>query len=108
MIGYEALCEGLCRAYPLLEAKLIRRLARSYGTRTTTLLGEVRVFADLGPHFGADLSGREVDYLMAEEWAVSAADVLWRRSKLGLRVTDADKARLAAYMAERPEVREAQ
>jgi glycerol-3-phosphate dehydrogenase len=56
---------------------------------------------ELGQHFGATLYAREVDYLMAEEWARTADDVLWRRTKLGLRVTPQDKERLAAYMASR-------
>ena len=55
----------------------------------------------LGEHFGSTLYAREVDYLMAEEWAHTADDVLWRRTKLGLRVTPEDKQRLAAYMAGR-------
>jgi glycerol-3-phosphate dehydrogenase len=63
------------------------------------LLGDAKTNADLGEAFGAGLTAREVDYLIAQEWAVTAEDVLWRRSKLGLRVNDADKARLTTYMA---------
>ena len=74
---------------------------RLYGTRARVLLGETGSMHDLGPHFGADLYGREVDYLMDEEWAVTAEDVLWRRTKLGLRVGAADKQALAGYMAAR-------
>ena len=96
---FDALCERLRGGYPGLDKKLLKRLARSYGTRAFTLLGEARETADLGAGFGADLHAREVDYLMAAEWAVTAEDVLWRRTKLGLRVSDADKARLAEYMA---------
>jgi hypothetical protein len=83
-----------------LDAGLVRRLARSYGTKAFALLGEAKEASDLGTQFGADLHAREVDYLMAAEWALTAEDVLWRRSKLGLRVGE-DKARLAAYMAAR-------
>ena len=54
---------------------------------------------DLGANFGADLFAREVDYLIAREWARTAEDVLWRRTKLGLRVKPAHKASLAVYMA---------
>jgi glycerol-3-phosphate dehydrogenase len=98
--GFEAQVNKLQRAYPLIEPKLTRRLTRLYGTRADDLLGTAKETHELGPHFGADLYAREVDYLMAEEWARTADDVLWRRTKLGLRVSGADKSRLAAYMAE--------
>jgi glycerol-3-phosphate dehydrogenase len=98
---FDALYGRLQGGYPNLDAKLLGRLARSYGTIAFAILGEARETADLGARFGADLHAREVDYLMATEWAVTADDVLWRRSKLGLRVSDADKVRLAEYMAAR-------
>jgi glycerol-3-phosphate dehydrogenase len=99
--GFEAEVAKLQQAYPALDPKLTRRLVRLYGTRAAQLLGPAEETDDLGPHFGADLYAREVDYLMAKEWARAADDVLWRRTKLGLRVSVADKDRLAAYMAER-------
>jgi len=55
----------------------------------------------LGEAFGAGLSGREVEWLMRNEWAETADDVLWRRSKLGLRVSEAERQRLAEWMAAR-------
>lgn len=97
--GFEALVTSLAKEYPALDATLVRRLARAYGTRARVLLGNVKATADLGEDFGAGLTAREVDYLVAHEWARAADDVLWRRSKLGLRVNEQDKARLAAYMA---------
>lgn len=97
--GFEALCSRLQDAYPSLGAGLLRRLARSYGTNTYSLLGEAKDTGDLGQHFGEGLYAREVDYLMAAEWALTAEDVLWRRSKLGLRMASEDRSRLAAYMA---------
>jgi glycerol-3-phosphate dehydrogenase len=99
--GFEAQVGKLQSAYPQLDGALVRRLTRLYGTRADKLLGNVRTADDLGQHFGATLHAREVDYLMAEEWARTADDVLWRRTKLGLRVTPQDKERLAAYMASR-------
>lgn len=99
--GYEALVEKMRRTYPGFEQSLIRRLVRSYGTETPAVLGDAESAADLGEHFGAGLHAREVDYLVAREWAQTADDVLWRRSKLGLKVNKEDKARLAAYMAAR-------
>jgi glycerol-3-phosphate dehydrogenase len=99
--GFEALVSGLQRTYPALDPALLRRLARAYGTRAAVLLGDAREASGLGEHFGAGLHAREVDYLIANEWAVSADDVLWRRTKLGLRIDEAGKQRLAGYMAEK-------
>ncbi|MDP1732232.1 MAG: glycerol-3-phosphate dehydrogenase [Devosia sp.] len=99
--GFDALADRLQARYPQLDPKLTRRLTRLYGTKAGALLGDAAEAGDLGQHFGADLHAREVDYLMANEWARTADDVLWRRTKLGLRVTPEDKARLSAYMAER-------
>ncbi len=56
--------------------------------------------ADLGRDFGAGLTAREVDWQMREEWARAPADILWRRSKLGLRLDAAGQLALAAHMAE--------
>ncbi len=88
-------------AYPFLDARQVGRLVRTYGTRLPEVLGPARTAADLGTGFGAGLSEREVRYLMDKEWAVSAADVIWRRTKLGLRLTAAEVERLEAWMAER-------
>jgi glycerol-3-phosphate dehydrogenase len=63
------------------------------------ILGDATGIEALGPHFGADLYGREVDYLVANEWARTAQDVLWRRTKVGLRVGPEDVAALEAYLA---------
>jgi glycerol-3-phosphate dehydrogenase len=56
---------------------------------------------DLGARLGADLTGAEVRYLMEHEWARTADDVLWRRSKLGLRVSREERDRLAKFMTDR-------
>jgi glycerol-3-phosphate dehydrogenase len=55
--------------------------------------------AELGPAFGPELTGAEVRYLVAREWARFPDDVLWRRSKLGLTIGPADREALAAFMA---------
>ena len=75
------------------------RLARSYGTQSLALLGDARWMEDLGPRLGADLTGREVAYLMREEWARSADDILWRRSKLGLHLSAAEREGVAAFIS---------
>jgi glycerol-3-phosphate dehydrogenase len=63
------------------------------------VLGEARGLDDLGPVFGADLTAKEVRYLMAKEWARFPDDVLWRRSKLGLTMLAPDRQALAEFMA---------
>jgi glycerol-3-phosphate dehydrogenase len=84
-----------------LPQSLLSRLARTYGSRAQRLLDGVTIPRDLGEHFGADLYAREVDYLVAQEWARSAEDLLWRRTKLGLHVTKNDVNRLASYLDKR-------
>jgi glycerol-3-phosphate dehydrogenase len=72
--------------YSFLDPALVARLCRAYGSEIHGLLGGVSSAAGLGRDFGAGLTARELDYLSAREWAETADDVLWRRSKLGLRV----------------------
>ena len=90
--------ETLRRRHPILAAPHARRLARLYGTAAETLLDGVASEADLGRRFGADLYEREVDYLMRREWAASAEDILWRRTKLGLRLTADEAAALDDFV----------
>ena len=80
---------------------LLRRLARAYGTRAERLLGDARTIADLGEDVGGGLFTREIDYLCAQEWASSAEDILFRRSKLGLHVPAGTDVRVDAYLARR-------
>jgi len=100
-LGFEALVAAHRSGFPRLDAPLVRRLTRAYGTLMPAVLGGARTIAELGEHFGGNLYAREVDYLMAREWARLADDVLWRRSKLGLRVSAEDKARLSRYMEQK-------
>ncbi|WP_435260095.1 glycerol-3-phosphate dehydrogenase [Thioclava sp. FR2] len=74
------------------------RLVRAYGTEAFDVLGQAKTFADLGRDFGATLTEAEVNWLMQREWARHAADVVWRRSKLGLRLTAAQIAALEEFM----------
>ncbi len=87
----------LCRRYPQLSAEFLRGLARRHGTRAWLILGDAATMADLGQDFGAGLTAREVDYLMSDEWARTADDVLWRRTKCGLPMTPAQREVVAAY-----------
>ena len=99
MQGLPVLMEGLARDYPFLPPATVDRVARAYGTRARLWLDQAEGLNDLGPHFGEGLTGAEVDYLMTREWAQTADDVLWRRSKLGLRMDAAGVAALDAHMA---------
>jgi glycerol-3-phosphate dehydrogenase len=88
------------RSWPFLGEAHVRRLVQAYGTRVSRILGPAKQMSDLGPALGADLTGAEVRYLMEHEWARTADDVLWRRSKLGLRVSPAEQERLAKFMVD--------
>jgi glycerol-3-phosphate dehydrogenase len=91
----------MCHAYPALPADLLRGLARRHGTRVLALLGARATMADLGQNFGGGLTAREIDFLMDEEWASTADDVLWRRTKCGLPMTVAQRDAVAQYCARR-------
>ena len=97
--GFDALVDELAAARPGLPRPLLRRLARACGTRTAALLGEATTIADLGENFGGDLTAAEALYLVREEWARTAEDILYRRSKLGLHVPPETAARLDAWLA---------
>jgi glycerol-3-phosphate dehydrogenase len=83
---------------PYLPPPLLRRLARSYGTRCGEILGAAQHMADLGEVFLADLTRAEVDYLIHREWARSSDDILFRRTKLGIQSPPEGRERLAAYL----------
>ncbi|HEY4191566.1 MAG TPA: glycerol-3-phosphate dehydrogenase, partial [Mesorhizobium sp.] len=96
--GFDAEVRGLKAAYPFLDQRLARRLTRLYGTRARLLLGEARSQADLGRDFGGDLHEAEVRYLAGHEWAMTAEDVLWRRTKRGLHFDAGQVAALEDFM----------
>ena len=97
--GVETLIERTQRTWRFLTADHARRLVRAYGTRVDRVLGKSTGLDDLGLRFGADLTAAEVRYLMTKELAQTADDVLWRRSKLGLRFTKTQTEALDRYMA---------
>jgi glycerol-3-phosphate dehydrogenase len=96
----DTLQRELQSSHPWLPEPMAWRLVHSYGSRTLRILGQAHSLQDLGEHFGADLYQAEVDYLRTMEWAVDPVDVLWRRSKLGLRFSTEQVARLTAYLAD--------
>ncbi|MBF9031769.1 glycerol-3-phosphate dehydrogenase [Rhodobacterales bacterium HKCCE3408] len=96
--GFEELVEGLLRDYPFLTPPWARRLARNYGTEAREILGSAEDAAALGRDFGATLTEAEVRFLMEKEYARTAEDVVWRRSKLGLRLSAEEIAALDGWM----------
>ena len=84
--------------WPFLPADTAERVAHAYGTRVEEWLGGAEGWNALGEDFGAGLTQAEVDYLIHEEWAVTAEDILWRRSKLGLHFTPAQREQVDAWM----------
>jgi glycerol-3-phosphate dehydrogenase len=99
--GFAALRDDLTRSYPFVPPSTATRLARAYGTRARTILGDARCPADLGATFGADLTEREVEWLVRTEWARTAQDVLWRRSKLGMRLAPEEVTALERHLVQK-------
>ncbi len=95
---FASFVSGLVRQFSGLPEAHVRAMARRQGARALRILEGARVAADLGAHFGAGLYAREVDLMRAEEWAHTATDILYRRSKAGLHATHEERAALAAYL----------
>jgi glycerol-3-phosphate dehydrogenase len=101
VLAFERFVSDLCRDYRWLDPAQARRLARAYGTNAHDILNGAAGVSDLGRAFGAGLTEAEILYLMRREWAEKAADILWRRTKLGLRLTKDQIAALDLFVAER-------
>ena len=99
--GVADLTRSLQASYPFLGDAWAARLVRAYGTEARSLLGDAASASDLGEDFGATLTEREVTWLMDKEFARRAADVVWRRNKLGLRLDAAEIEGLDAWMQAR-------
>ncbi len=97
-MGFDTQVKKLKDAYPFLDFGHARRLTRLYGTRAKAILGLAKSQGDLGRNFGADLYEAEVRYLVENEWAVTAEDILWRRTKRGLRLTKEQAVVLEEFM----------
>jgi len=94
----EQVAEAMQR-WPFLSESHATRLVHAYGSRVERILGDARRIDDLGVRFTSDLTAAEVRYLVDQEWAETAEDVLWRRSKLGLTATEAEVAALAQFLS---------
>jgi glycerol-3-phosphate dehydrogenase len=85
--GFDQQVAAAAARFGFIPEPTVRRLVRAYGTRIDRVIGGATCQADLGRVFGADLTEAELRYLVNAEWARTAADVVWRRTKLGLRLT---------------------
>jgi glycerol-3-phosphate dehydrogenase len=102
---FDGFVTDLARGKSGFDLVWLRRLARRHGANTPAILGEAMTTADLGEHFGAGLYAAEVAWLMRQEWAREAEDVMWRRTKCGLQMSAAQRERLQAWMlTHRPNV----
>ena len=100
--NFETEVESARERWKFLSPDQALRLFSAYGSRLGDVLGEAKTRADLGESFGPEFTAAEVRYLMTKEWARFPDDILWRRSKLGLTIEQADRERLAAFMAAQP------
>ena len=98
-MNFDDYAKALAARLPAIEPPILRRLARRHGSRVVALLGDGARSGDLGPNFGGGLYGREIDWLMREEWANEPVDVLWRRTKCGLHMDQAGRHRVGEWMA---------
>ena len=96
--GFYALVAEFIGRWPFLSEPHARRLVRAYGRRAERILGSAQSMDDLGTCFTGNLTGAEVRYLVENEWARTAEDVLWRRSKLGLKATAEELSALSEYI----------
>jgi glycerol-3-phosphate dehydrogenase len=98
--GFAVWSNAIKQALNWLPEALLSRWIDAYGTRLLTLLEHKSSLQDLGTHFGQQLYQAEVDFLINTEWARSADDILWRRTKLGLYLDASQYQALQAYVAE--------
>lgn len=99
--GVDALKAKLAQSYPFLDSFHVNRLARAYGTEAFAVLGAAKEPGDLGKSFGGTLTEREALWLMDREFACTAEDIVWRRSKLGLRMSAGEISNLDNWMQHR-------
>ena len=98
IMDVDRIAAQIAEDFPFLDKAHIARLVRTYGARARIFLATAKSMQDLGQNFGATLTEAEVRYLIEHEWAHSAEDVLWRRSKLGLHTSHTEVAALEAWM----------
>jgi len=98
---YVEFLKSMLTRYASLPTGLVEGIVRRHGSTASDLIGDAQSINDLGTHFGAGLTEREVDHFMNREWARTAEDVLWRRSKIGLHLNAAERAAVVDYVRRR-------
>jgi len=98
---FEQFLGDLARAYPWMPASLVKHYGRLYGTRTRALVGNAGSLEQLGRRFGKDFFEREAAYLFEHEWALTAADILDRRTKHALHLSSGERAAFEDWCANR-------
>ena len=99
---FKKLCQQLNNQYPFLSKKEANYFIRQYGTRAKNILGKATSYQDLGQAFSQGLYQAEVEYLIQTEWALTAEDILWRRTKLGLYFTKQQQQTLEKWLNSHP------
>jgi glycerol-3-phosphate dehydrogenase len=99
--NFNRLRDEMHKRYAGFSRDQIEGVVRRHGTRTTRVLGDAIEPGDLGRHFGAGLTEREVDYLVAQEWARTADDILWRRTKCGLHMKPDERGAIEQHLRRR-------
>ena len=94
----ETLIAGLQRKYSFMTSRNVRRMFRAYGTEAESIFDGARFGQDMGRNFGM-LTEREIDHMVTREWARTADDILWRRSKLGLHLSTQEQDALRRHLA---------
>ncbi|MGB6977127.1 MAG: glycerol-3-phosphate dehydrogenase [Gammaproteobacteria bacterium] len=98
--NFENFCQQFSTKYSWLPPSLAYRYAHSYGTRAALFLKNAQSIADLGQPIAMGLYQQEIQYLVENEWALTADDILWRRTKLGLLFSKTDKNNLIKYLTQ--------
>ena len=99
--GFDDLCVAIAKRFEFLSDAHVQRLARAYGTDVFDMLGSCKKSADMGRHFGADIYAFELDWSIEHEWVRSAEDFVWRRTRLGLKLTKAQISKIDSFIASR-------
>jgi glycerol-3-phosphate dehydrogenase len=95
---FNAFRDEMHRKYGALGRELVEGVVRRHGSRATRVLEDARIPEELGRHFGAGLTQREVEYLVTEEFAETEEDILWRRTKAGLHMTPDERRAVGAFL----------
>jgi len=105
--GFDALVDEYAARWTFLDQSIIHRMVRAYGTDTASLLQDASSIADLGEGFGAGLYEIEIRWLIDQEFACTAEDILWRRSKLGLHMSKTEQQVVARWFADQDQLAKA-